>query len=111
MCSDNKDCPGGQVCRDNHCQTECVVDDHCVGVNQICVNKKCVARDKDGGKNRELSWREPWFSYVRLLMFEKSWVLCIDKTFFTFIFCKYCIVCLKRPKVNEKTRVALLMKL
>ena len=59
MCSDNKDCPGGQVCRDNHCQTECVVDDHCVGVNQICVNKKCVARDKDGGKNRELSWRSP----------------------------------------------------
>jgi len=26
----------------------------------------------------------------------------MDITFFTFIYCKNCIVCLKRPKINEK---------
>ena len=53
--------------------------------------------------------REPWSSgYVRRLMFQRSWVwIPAPDTgwtwhFFTLICCKNCIVCLKRPKINEK---------
>ena len=48
-----------------------------------------------------------WSSgYGRRLMFQRSWVQIpapyTGWTFFTFICCKNCIVCLKRPKINEK---------
>ena len=53
--------------------------------------------------------REPWPSgYGRRLTFERSWVRFPAQDtgwtwhFFTLICCKNCIVCLKRPKINEK---------
>ena len=51
--------------------------------------------------------REPWCSgYEWRLMFKRVWVwvpaLYTGWTFFTLICCKNCIVCLKRPKINEK---------
>ena len=51
--------------------------------------------------------REPWSSgYGRRLTFQRSWVRIpapdTGWTFFTLICCKNCIVCLKRPKINEK---------
>ena len=54
-------------------------------------------------------WWEPWSSgYGRWLMLEKLWVR-IPAPYtgwiwhlFTLICCKHCIVCLKRPRINEK---------
>ena len=51
--------------------------------------------------------REPWSSgYGKRLKFQRSWVrfpaLYTGWTFLTFICCKNCKVCLKRPKINEK---------
>ena len=44
--------------------------------------------------------------YGKRLKFQRSWVrfsaLYTGWTFFTFICCKNCKVCLKRPKINEK---------
>ena len=34
-----------------------------------------------------------------------SWYRILDGHFFTYICCKNCIVCLKRPKINEKEAV------
>ena len=48
LCSDNNDCPRDQVCRDNHCDYECVVNDNCKGADEKCVDKKCV-----GGATQE----------------------------------------------------------
>ena len=53
------------------------------------------------------TYYEPWSSgYGKRLMFQRSWVRFpapyTDWTFFTFICCKNCEVCLKRPKINEK---------
>ena len=50
---------------------------------------------------------EPWSSgFGKRLMFQRSWVwflaLNTGWTFFTFIFCKNCKACLKRPKINQK---------
>ena len=50
---------------------------------------------------------QPWSSgYGKRLKFQRSWVrfpaLYTGWTFFTFICCKNCKVCLKRPKINEK---------
>ena len=53
---------------------------------------------------------EPWSSgYGWRLMFERSWVWILAPYtgwrfghFFTLIFCKNCVVCLKRPKINQK---------
>ena len=58
----------------------------------------------------EFHGREPWFSgYGWRFMFERSWVwIPVPYTgwpnghFFTLICYKNCIVCLKRPKINEK---------
>ena len=54
--------------------------------------------------------REPWSSgYGRRLMFVRLWVRIPSPYtgwtlghFFTLICCKNCIVCLKKPKINEK---------
>ena len=50
--------------------------------------------------------REPWScGYVRQLMSERLWVQIpglYEMSFFTLICCKNCIVCFKRPKINEK---------
>ena len=51
--------------------------------------------------------REPWSSgYGKRLTFQRSWVRIPAQytgwTFFTYICCKNCNVCLKRPKINEK---------
>ena len=53
--------------------------------------------------------KKSWSSgYGRRLMFQRSWVrIPAPDTgwtwhFFTLICCKNCIVCLKRPKINEK---------
>ena len=50
--------------------------------------------------------REPWSSgYEWQLMLERSWVQIpapyTGWTFFTLFFLKICIVCFKRPKINE----------
>ena len=53
---------------------------------------------------------EPWSSgYGKRLMLQRAWVRILDQYtvwtfwhFFTLIFCKNCIVCLKRQKINEK---------
>ena len=34
-----------------------------------------------------------------------SWYRILDGHFFTYICCKNCIVCLKRPKINEEEAV------
>ena len=59
--------------------------------------------------NVNLHGREPWSSgYGRRLTYRRSWVrIPVPYTgwtwyFFTLICCKNCIVCLKRPKINEK---------
>ena len=59
--------------------------------------------------NATVEGREPWSSgFGRRLTFQRSWVwnLAPDTGwtwhFFTLICCKNCIVCLKRPKINEK---------
>ena len=54
-----------------------------------------------------ISWAGVWSSgYGRQLMFERSWVQnpapYTGWTFFTLIHCKNWIVCLERPKINEK---------
>ena len=53
--------------------------------------------------------REPWSSgYGRRLTFQRSWVRILAPDtgctwhIFTLICCKNCIVCLKRPEINEK---------
>ena len=51
--------------------------------------------------------REPWSSgYGRRLVFKRSWVripaLYTGWTFFTFIYCKNCIVCLKKTENKRK---------
>ena len=62
----------------------------------------------NGIYNPYIQW-EPWScGYGRRLMFQRSWVrILVPYTgctwhFFTLIGCKNCIVCLKRPKINEK---------
>ena len=67
-----------------------------------CPSKKCPSKNVPVPLGRE-----PWSSgYGRQLMFERSWVRILAPytgwTFFTLICCKNCVVCLKRPKINEK---------
>ena len=57
--------------------------------------------------NKNYAGREPWSSgYGRRLMLQRSWLRIpapnTGRTFFTFIFCKNCNVCLKKTKINEK---------
>ena len=57
--------------------------------------------------NKSRTGREPWSSgYGKRLTFRRSWVRIpapyTGWTFFTYICCKNCNVCLKRLKINEK---------
>ena len=73
----------------------------------MCAQKPPQLKTLLINKYIKLIGREPWYSgYGKRLTFQRSWVRFLAPytrwTFFTFICCKNCKVCLKWPKINEK---------
>ena len=65
--------------------------------------------------NKVIIAREPWSGgYGKRLTFRRLWVWIqvpyTGWTFFSYICCKICNVCLKRPKISKKRRVSALFK-
>ncbi len=65
MCAENSECPSGQICKDNHCNNECDVHDHCKQENHKCINNKCVEGDAKLDKVLGKAYYENWFSRER----------------------------------------------